>query len=72
MVLTELSAYLALRRRVAIVDLANHFGSQPEALRGMLEVLVAKGRVRRLDSGESCPGCAKCPAYQLEVYAWTG
>ena len=70
--LTELSAYLVEHRRVAIADLVNRFSSEPEALRGMLEILVAKGRVRRLDNGESCRGCAKCPAYQLEVYEWTG
>jgi predicted ArsR family transcriptional regulator len=72
MLLTELSCYLVEHRRVPIADLASRFEVEPEALRGMLAMLVAKGRVRRLDTGEICDGCAKCEAYHLEVYEWTG
>ena len=73
MILTELRAYLIPPRRVAIADLASRFAIQPSALRGMLETFVRKGRVRRVEGGAGdCSGCAKCEAYALEIYEWTG
>jgi predicted ArsR family transcriptional regulator len=72
MLLTELSAYLARHRRAPIGDLAGRFQIEPAALRAMLDLLVAKGRVRRHDSGEICGGCTKCEAYRLEIYEWAG
>lgn len=70
--LSELKSYLSARRRVPIADLVNRFGVEADALRGMLNILIGKGRVRRLDDGEICAGCAKCEAYLLETYEWIG
>jgi hypothetical protein len=71
LILSELNGFLAERRRVALVDLAYHFGSSPEALRPMLEVLARKGRVRRIANGAACAsGCCKCDQATAETYEW--
>lgn len=72
MILSDLKSYLAEHRHVPIGDLVNRFGSDPAAIRGMLEHFAARGLVRRLDGGGMCGGCRKCDAYELEIYQWTG
>ncbi|MEN8197285.1 MAG: FeoC-like transcriptional regulator [Pseudomonadota bacterium] len=72
MILSDLKSYLAEHRHVPIGDLVNHFASEPEAIRGMLEHFAHKGLVRRLDGGGTCGGCRKCDAYAFEIYEWTG
>jgi hypothetical protein len=46
MILSELTAYLAEQKRATLLDLSILFGSDPEALRGMLAILEGKGPVR--------------------------
>ena len=71
MILSELSAYLAAHKRVALIDLSHHFGSDPEALRGMLSILERKGKTRKLPEGTACGGgCAKCDPATVEIYEW--
>jgi predicted ArsR family transcriptional regulator len=72
MILSNLGAYLKDHKRASMGDLANRFDAEPEALRGMLARLMAKGRVRRLEGAGDCGGCRKCEAFQLEIYEWTG
>ena len=71
MILSDLKTYLADRKRAPIDDMAHHFKSEPNALRGMLEHFIRKGQVRRLDSSMSCSGCQKCDAPGLEIYEFT-
>ena len=70
MILTELGPYLAARRAASLDELARHFRIEREALRGMLDVLVRKGRIARLD--QCCPGCGGCAGEGQDLYAWTG
>lgn len=73
MILSELTGYLAEHKRVALLDLSYRFESSPDALRGMLEVLERKGRVRRVEGGAACTkGCTKCNPQTLETYEWLG
>ena len=73
MILSELKAYLKERGRAPMVDLVNRFRTEPEVLRGMLAHMIAKGRVRRLNTeAGDCGGCSKCGAFALEVYEWVG
>ncbi len=72
MILSDVKRYLAEHRRVPMGDLVNRFDVQPEALRGMLDVWIRKGRVRRTAVGDTCGGCNKCAAYALEIYEWVG
>jgi hypothetical protein len=73
MILSELNRYLAVRQRAALFDLSQHFGTAPEALRGMLAVLERKGRVRKLPPGTACGGgCSGCKPESVEIYEWVG
>ncbi len=71
MILSDLKTYLTSRKRAPIGDLANHFNSEPDAMRGMLEHFIRKGKLRRLDGDGACGGCHKCDAFALEIYEWT-
>jgi len=71
-ILTELQGYVRRRERVSLAELSTAFGAQPDALRGMLDRLVAKGRIRRLQRPARCAGCTICPREALEFYAWAG
>lgn len=71
MILAELRHYLAQHKRVALIDLSHHFGSDPDALRGMLAVLERKGRIRRLPVGTPCAdNCCKCDPATVEIFEW--
>ncbi|KOR32392.1 sugar metabolism transcriptional regulator [Achromatium sp. WMS3] len=73
MILSELKKYLQEHKQAALFDLVNHFDSDAEALRGMLNVLEHKGQVRKLPMGTSCgSGCNKCDTATIEIYAWIG
>ena len=72
MILSEVRDYLARHKRAALIDLSHHFGSDPQALRGMLAVLERKGRVRRLPAGTPCATetCCKCDPATVEMFEW--
>ena len=73
MILSDIRSYLETHGRAARADLAAHFGSDPDALRGMLQKWVAKGRVRKLADGGACGGsCCRCDPQAVEIYEWTG
>jgi putative ferrous iron transport protein C len=72
MILAELRTYLQTHQRAALSDLAYHFDTPPDALRGMLERWIAKGRVRRLPANTPCHGgCCRCDPASVEIYEWT-
>ncbi|WP_373236036.1 FeoC-like transcriptional regulator [Cohaesibacter celericrescens] len=63
MILSQINSYLAEHGQVNTSDIALHFGVAPDALKGMLELLEAKGRVRAIPAdtpacGSGCRGCA--------------
>jgi hypothetical protein len=71
MILSELRDYLKANRRAALIDMAHRFDTDPEALRGMLEKWVTKGRVVKLPQGTACSGgCCKCDPATTEIYEW--
>lgn len=71
MMLVDLRNYVAARGRVSMRDLALHFQVEPEAVRGMLEHWIRKGKVRR---DAACPpcgsGCCNCASDLTEIYLW--
>jgi len=73
MILSELRDYIRLRGRVTLSDMAHCFDRDPDALRGMVEKWVAKGKVAKLSDatrcGRTCTGCA--PRIE-EIYEWRG
>jgi len=71
MILSDLKNYLKEHKRVALGDLANRFSMEPDALRGMLDKWINKGKVRKLASGARCgTGCCQCDPAQIELYEW--
>ncbi|HHK73944.1 MAG TPA: sugar metabolism transcriptional regulator [Rhizobiales bacterium] len=68
MLLSQLNGYFARHKRACLADLAAHFDVPPQALRGMLDLLIAKGRISRVQTGLNCAGCSKCDPQQLEIY----
>ncbi len=71
MILSEVRDYLRERRQASLGDIALHFDSDPEAVRGMLEVWVRKGKVERSTLMPACgSGCNKCDVASTEIYRW--
>lgn len=78
MVLSEIRSYCAEAGKVSLQELANRFETEPEAIRGMVDVLVQKGMMRCLTEapkGDCCCGCSKScaqPVMSDAVYEWVG
>ena len=71
MILSEMKQYLMQHRRVTLGDLAVHFDTEPDAIRGMLKQWIRKGRVTKLDIKATCnETCCKCDASAMEIYEW--
>jgi hypothetical protein len=68
--LSDIRAYLQTHKRAALSDMALRFHTDPDALRGMLDKWVAKGRVVKLEAGTPCKGCCQCDPNTTEIYAW--
>jgi predicted transcriptional regulator len=71
MILTELQTYLAKRQKVSLAELETHFCTDADALRGMLNRLIRKGRIRS-HLAEKCGGCTHCHQQMFEMYEWVG
>ncbi len=71
MILSELRDYLKQQRRLSLLDMANHFDMDADALRGMLVKWVNKGKVRKLSTDKACgTSCCKCDPAMTELYEW--
>lgn len=69
--LIQLKRYLRDRRITPLQDAAFHFHVDVETIRPLLNVWVAKGKVRRrTDSTGACKGCCQCDPATIEVYEW--
>jgi len=72
MILADLRHYLQQRGQASLADMALHFDTTPDALRGMLDLWVRKGRVRRQSASSACgTGCCKCDPATVDIYCWT-
>jgi putative ferrous iron transport protein C len=69
-ILLDVRDYLQAHRQAGLNDLARHFDSNPDAMRGMLEIWVAKGRIRHCPAF-ACAGCAvNCSSAPGDSYEW--
>jgi len=68
--LTKLKSYLILNKRAALIDLAHHLDVTPDAVKGMLEHWIRKGKVRHLEGSACNKGCCQCDPAGLEIYEW--
>lgn len=72
MILSQISRYLTERGQANTSDIAMHFGVAPDALKGMLELLQAKGRIRALPAKTPACGssCCSCSVDQCGPQIW--
>lgn len=71
MILADLKRYLIERRQATLTDMAVHFGAEPDAVRAMLAVWMAKGRVEQVALPAGCgSSCRLCDAGAAEIFRW--
>ncbi|HHJ15197.1 MAG TPA: sugar metabolism transcriptional regulator [Gammaproteobacteria bacterium] len=71
MILSDIRHYLEQRGQATLADIALHFDADPDAVRGMLEVWVRKGRVHCRRATASCgSSCSQCDPAATEIYVW--
>jgi putative ferrous iron transport protein C len=70
MILAELRDYIRQRGQASLQDLARHFDTEPEVLRGMLAHWVRKGQVHHHIINGCCGGCTQCDPTMLEFFSW--
>lgn len=71
MILSEVRDYLKLRGQCTLSDIALHFDTDADAVRGMLEVWIRKGKVDKSSATASCgTSCQSCDPAATEVYSW--
>jgi len=73
--LLDIKRYLIERQNTSLRDLALHFNTEQNAMRGMLEPWIKKGKIRKAPPATTCGGCSEgCPSTnegEMEVYEWT-
>ena len=67
----DIKRYLMERQRVSLQDLALHFDTDDDAMRGMLATWIRKGKVSKCDA-VACGGCSSScsTAQNEEAYEW--
>ena len=71
MILSDVRRYLMERRQATLSDIALHFRASPEAVRGMLDYWIRKGKVSRHGLTAACgTGCNRCAGADTEIYVW--
>ena len=72
MILSDIKRYLMSQKQATLADIALHFDASPDAVRGMLEQWIRKGKVAKTLAGSSCGGsCTRCDPAAVEIYHWT-
>jgi len=72
MILSNIRDYLKQRGQCTLSDIALHFDTDADAVRGMLEVWIRKGKVKKRSATDSCgTSCQSCDPAATEVYLWS-
>ncbi len=70
MILRQLEDLLRQHEVIALKELSEWLEAEPDAVRGMLAHLQARGKVEKLPAGTPCQGCDHCPPSQIELWRW--
>jgi len=71
MILKELKDYVQTRQQVSLRDLSIHFDVEPEALKGMLEFWISRGKIKHYASSDVCGGSCSCSQKDNnDIYEW--
>ncbi len=68
--LNRILEYLKARNAACLSEIAAHLETDPDAVRPMLELLEARGRIRRISAGKpaGCGGCTACRPDALTLW----
>ena len=71
MILSQVRDYLKQRGQCTLSDIALHFDTDADAVRGMLDIWIKKGKVIKRSATDSCgTSCQSCDPATTEVYLW--
>ena len=71
MILSDLRNYMQDHGQASLADIALHFDSEPDAVRGMLDIWIKKGKIHRRSATSSCgTSCSQCDTAATEIYVW--
>ena len=71
-ILIDIRSYLQQHERASLNDIALHFDTPPEAMRGMLDHWIARGNIRHCPA-DACTGCkTSCSSMPSDTYEWAG
>lgn len=70
MILSDIQKFIADNKRASIADLKIHFRMDSDALRGILNRLIRKGRISKIAEAKKCGGCHSCGDDATEIYVW--
>ncbi len=71
MILADIRDYLERRGQASLADIATHFDTPLDALRGMLAVWIRKGKIhKRLATAACGSSCSQCESATTEIYVW--
>ena len=70
MILSEIQNFIKQQGKTSMAELEMKFKIDSSALRGMLEKLIRKGRVKKMGEGQKCGGCKSCAPEAIEFYEW--
>jgi len=71
MILADIRDYLQQRGQCSLSDIALHFDTDADAVRGMLAIWIKKGKVEKRAATASCgASCQSCDPTTTEMYYW--
>lgn len=71
MILADIKQFLQQRQEASLEEIALHCDAETEAVKGMLEVLITKGKIGKQLATPSCgSSCSQCPSSRVEIYYW--
>lgn len=71
MILSQVRDYLKERGQCTLSDVALHFDTDADAVRGMLDIWIRKGKIEKSSATDSCgTSCQSCDPAATEVYSW--
>ncbi len=71
MILKDLKEYVKSHPQVSLTDIAIHFDADPEAVKGMLDFWIRKGKIKHYSSDNVCGGSCSCnQKSNNDLYEW--
>ncbi|MCU7920714.1 MAG: FeoC-like transcriptional regulator [Candidatus Thiodiazotropha sp. (ex Epidulcina cf. delphinae)] len=71
MILSDIRDFLAKRGQATLAEIALHVDAEPDAVRGMLQQWVRKGRIEQRKVEAACgSSCNRCDPAATELYVW--